>query len=95
MRKDSFSVTFPEKNSLNTDVPKGKIKVIDSLWTFLVATAFLGPFALPLLWRNPRFKVQTKVIGSIAVLLFTYFLMKFAAEFIGDQVKVLDELNTL
>ena len=35
-----------------------KIRPIDSVWTFLVALAFLGPLALPLLWRNPRFRLK-------------------------------------
>jgi hypothetical protein len=55
--------------------PQEKPKIIDSLWTFLVATAVIGPFALPLLWRNPRYKTSTKIAGSIAVLAFTAFLM--------------------
>lgn len=69
------------------------MRVIDNLWTFLVATALMGPFALPLLWRNPRFKMQTKVLGSLAVLVFTYFLTKFAAEFLSDPITLLEEIQ--
>ncbi len=65
-------------------VKKGR--VIDSFWTFLVATAVLGPFALPLLWRNPRYKVTTKVAASVAVILFTYFLVKFANTFLETML---------
>lgn len=85
-------MTSPEKNFSNSPNPSKKVRVIDSLWTFLVATACLGPFALPLLWRNPRFRVHTKVLGSLAVLAFTYFLTKFASDFLQDQMKVLNEL---
>jgi hypothetical protein len=56
--------------------PEKKVRVIDSLWTFLVAVACLGPFALPLLWRNPRYSITTKVAASVAVILFTWFLFK-------------------
>ena len=62
-----------------------KVKRIDSLWTFIVATAVLGPFALPLLWRNPRFKVSTKLIASVAILVFTYFLLKFSKDYVESQ----------
>ena len=53
-----------------------KIRIIDSLWTFVVATAVLGPLALPLLWRNPKIGFWPKVAGTIAVLLLTYYLIK-------------------
>ena len=52
-----------------------KIKFIDSFSTFVVATACLGPFALPLLWRNPRYKIKTKILGTAVVTLFTIFLI--------------------
>ena len=71
--------------------PKPKVKIIDSLWAFLVATACLGPLALPLLWRNPRYSVRTKIIGSVAVLLFTWFLIKFAADFLNNLLEKLQE----
>lgn len=71
-----------------TDEPKEKkVRVIDSLWTFLAATAVLGPFALPLLWRNPRFKLTTKIIGSVAVLAFTWALVKFANSFMEQLLE--------
>ncbi|MFM8316564.1 MAG: hypothetical protein ACKOA8_19965 [Deltaproteobacteria bacterium] len=64
---------------------KPKIKVIDSLSTFFVALILVGPFSLPLLWRNPRLKKSTKWVGSIAVVLFTLFLIFVAGSYI-DQL---------
>ncbi len=52
-----------------------KVKVIDSLWTFAVAVAFIGPLALPLLWRNPRFTQKTKVLATIGVVVLTVILL--------------------
>jgi hypothetical protein len=52
-----------------------KIRVIDSLWTFAVAVAVVGPLALPLLWRNPRFSVKTKLAGTAFILALTGFLL--------------------
>ena len=54
---------------------KNKIKVIDSFWVFLVATACLGPLALPLLWRNPNWSKRTKIIGSVAIIAVTLGLI--------------------
>lgn len=50
---------------------KSKIKTIDSLWVFLIATAVLGPFALPLLWRNPRWSKLVKLLGTIFIVVLT------------------------
>lgn len=70
---------------------KPQIKVIDSLWTFFVALALIGPFSLPLLWRNPRFKKSTKWIGSIAVILFTLFLVFVAGSTIDQLLSELKQ----
>jgi len=68
---------------------KNKIKVIDSFWTFLVATAFLGPFALPLLWRNPNWSKKTKVIGTVAVIILTLGLV-YSLTFLKDLAQQLE-----
>jgi hypothetical protein len=39
-----------------------------------MALLFLGPFALPLVWFNPRFKVTTKLVGTFAVVAITVLL---------------------
>ncbi len=54
---------------------KPKVKIIDSFWAFLFSTAVFGPFALPLLWRNPRYKKTTKILGSVVVVLLTVLLI--------------------
>ena len=48
-------------------------------WYFkssILVTAFLclGPFALPLVWLNPRFSKKNKVIISIIVVILSYYL---------------------
>jgi Na+/proline symporter len=74
---------------------KTKIKVIDSLWTFAIAVAFLGPFALPLLWRNPRFTTRTKVMGSIFVVLLTLFLFWIFEFVLKDFFQKIQEIIEL
>jgi hypothetical protein len=68
------------------DNSKPKIKIIDSFWTFLVATALLGPLALPLLWRNPKYKKSTKIVGSVLVVGFTLFLVFFAKSYLDNAM---------
>lgn len=45
-----------------------------SMATFLTAVLCVGPFALPLLWFNPRFTLKKKIVISVIVLILTYFL---------------------
>lgn len=52
-------------------------RFIDSGWTFFVATLFLGPLALPLLWRNSKWSRKTKVILTLGVIVLTVFLVYF------------------
>ncbi|MDP8253029.1 MAG: zinc ribbon domain-containing protein [Candidatus Kaelpia aquatica] len=42
----------------------------------IVAFVCVGPFALPLLWLNPRFSRRSKSIVTIIVLVLSYFLGK-------------------
>ena len=71
----------PPKNGID----KPKVKIIDSIPALLFAVASLGPFALPLLWRNPRFKRSTKVLVSVAVLVLTYLLTVTFGNFMKAQ----------
>ncbi len=45
--------------------------------SFVVAFLLVGPFALPLLWTNPRHSKTTKIVVTLLVLAVTWFL--FAA----------------
>jgi len=71
---------------------KKPVRVIDSLWTFFIAVAVAGPFALPLLWRNPRFKVTTKVTASIAIIVYTVLLTKWATSIFTDLLDQYQEI---
>ena len=44
--------------------------------TYFLIVAFLciGPFALPLIWLNPRFNQKTKIIITIIVVASSYYL---------------------
>ena len=54
----------------------GKFK---SKWYFstsavVVALLVLGPLALPMVWLNPRYKIVTKLIITILVIVFTVLI---------------------
>jgi uncharacterized membrane protein YvbJ len=55
-------------------INKKKDKWYLSMPIFIMALFCVGPFALPLLWLNPRFTLKRKVIISIVVAILTYFL---------------------
>jgi len=40
----------------------------------IIAFLCLGPFALPLVWLNPRFSNRSKVIISVVVVILSYYL---------------------
>lgn len=63
-----------------------KQKMVDKVSTFVIATAVLGPFALPLLWRNPNYRKSTKVLVSIVVILFTLFLVFVAGSYLDKTL---------
>ena len=42
--------------------------------TFVIALLCFGPFALPLMWFNPRYKLITKIIVSVLVIAVTIWL---------------------
>ena len=44
--------------------------------SLVTALLTVGPFALPLLWINPRYKLTTKIVVSIVVLAVTLYCAK-------------------
>ncbi len=54
----------------NSDKPKWYFQT----WSLVVSFLCVGPFMLPLVWTNPRFSKNVKIVISIAVLFFTYLV---------------------
>jgi hypothetical protein len=51
----------------------------DEKWyhrTYAVAAAILllGPFALPLVWKNPRYTKTAKIAVTVVVIIMTYYM---------------------
>lgn len=58
----------------------------------IMAFLFVGPFALPLLWRNPRFSQKTKIIVSVIVIILSYFLTNLVIDSINSAGKYYQQI---
>jgi hypothetical protein len=58
----------------------------------VLALLFLGPIALPLVWMNPRFKISTRAIVTVIVVVGTILLMYMA---VSIYQRMLDQLTAL
>jgi predicted nucleic acid-binding Zn ribbon protein len=57
---------------------KEKIKWYLTMPTFIVTLLCVGPFALPLLWVNPKYTLKRKIVVSVIVIVLTYILSVMA-----------------
>ena len=56
-------------------------------YTLVIALLSIGPLALPLLWKNPRFSVKNKIILTTVVCVLTYLLYIW----VKTSLKALDD----
>ncbi len=71
--------------------PASPSRWFHSSWFVLVMLFFvLGPLGLPLLWKSPRFTPWAKVMLTVAVLLYTVWLLQLSGAIIQ---KSLDQLQ--
>lgn len=70
MKQESNEITH------SVDSEKPETKLIDKTSTLAVSIAVVGPLALPLLWRNPRFSRAAKVLVTAVVLVATFGLLQ-------------------
>ena len=54
--------------------PGPKTKWYYSTTAIVIGLVAIGPFALPLVWKNPKYKVITKVIITIVIIAVTIWL---------------------
>ena len=56
---------------------KAQTKWYFKTYWLIVAFLCIGPFALPLLWLNPRFNGRNKIVISIIIIILSYLLVAF------------------
>ncbi len=72
--------------------PKPTAKWYYSTSATVIGLITLGPFALPLVWKNPKYKVNTKVIITIVVIAATIWLCYLMGNIYQRLIK---EINSL
>ncbi len=55
----------------------------------------LGPFGLPLLYKSPHFGKTSKILLTIAVLIYTAYLVYATIQITRELFKMMDELEGL
>jgi len=60
-----------------------KTKWYHSTRTIVIAILCIGPFALPLVWNNPRYKMNTKVVVTVVVTVFTIVIIVLSLMLMG------------
>ncbi len=73
--------------------PKSKTKWYYSTSAIVIGLLVLGPFALPLVWKNPKYNVTTKVIITIVVIIVTVWLCYLTKNMYQRLMKDLGDLG--
>ncbi len=75
-QKEAIAQRTLEQVTGRTDVGsrKEREKWYFKPYAFVVGFLLVGPFALPLLWFNPKFKPVTKIVGTVVTLVISYYL---------------------
>jgi len=61
--------------------------------TVVLALLCLGPMALPLVWMNPRYKISTKAIVTVIVLVVTVLSLYLVVHAYENLINQLTELG--
>lgn len=55
--------------------------------TLMIALLSVGPFALPLVWINPKFSLTKKILWTVVTIVLTYVLFQVTV----DSIKKITE----
>ena len=72
---------------------KPKTKWYYSTSAIVIGLLLVGPFALPLVWKHPKYKVLTKVIVTIVVIAVTVWLCYLTGYVYQQLIKQVKALN--
>jgi len=68
-----------------------KDRVLNSPWTLIVAVATVGPLAIPLVWRNPRYSRATKMLLTVGISALTVYLLWVAYQTTDSMMQQMNE----
>ena len=72
---------------------KPKQKWYYSTSAIVIGLLTLGPFALPLVWANPKYKTITKIIITIVVIGVTIWLCELMGQMYQHVIKQINDLG--
>ena len=72
--------------------PRSKTKWYYSTITVIIAVLAVGPFSLPLVWRNPRYSFVTKLAVTVGIIALTVVLCYIMGEMYKNM---LDQIRAL
>ena len=75
------------------DKPKPKSRWHQSTTAVVIALLSVGPFALPLVWFNPRYSVVTRIVITVLVLFATAMLIHFTISAYTSLITQIDMLG--
>lgn len=61
--------------------------------TIIVAILLVGPLALPLIWKNPQYKLEVKIVVSALVIILTLLLIYLFGYLMSLTMKQLNALG--
>jgi hypothetical protein len=73
--------------------PKPQTKWYYSTSATVIGLLGLGPFALPLVWANPKYSVITKIIITVVVLAVTIWLCQLMGQMYQRVIKQINDLG--
>ena len=75
------------------ETSKPKVKWYFSTYLVVIGLLCAGPFALPLIWFNPRYKPATKWAVSIVVIIVTIWLTLKSVELTQTLRQQIQQMN--
>jgi hypothetical protein len=73
--------------------PKSKSRWHQSTTAVVIALLSVGPFALPLVWFNPRYSVVTRIVITVLVIAATALLIHFTISAYTSLITQIDMLG--
>ena len=93
IKKEAIKCRFCGEFLDNSYTPKPKTKWYYSNSAVVIGLLCLGPFALPLVWSSPKYKMMTKIIVTIVVIAVTIWLYQLVGQLYQRLIKQINDLG--
>ena len=93
IKKEAIKCRFCGEFLDDSYKPKPKTKWYYSTSAIVIGLLCLGPFALPLVWSSPKYKMMTKIIVTIVVIAVTIWLYQLVGQLYQRLIKQINDLG--